>query len=577
MASTDFISTYFPAAVDLDPATVADVRVRLETYFKKKWPDIDTRPNSVFGDLVLTPMSDLVAGIEVGLSRFMSDLDLENVSNNIIFNCGFVRKYLQNFAVYERETLQSSGIVRLLFNADQAYVIDRRARYQFGSDTFSLRLPKDGPLQLLRVGSALTGYGNERILRDMGDGTFAVDVDVVGVMATAVAAGATGTTDYPMDNLVSATALIDFDAGLPPTSLPELASKTRSTFYAATLATPGGASKFLMKEFPNLYGVSAVSSGDAEMLRDSVNALGISNGAMDVYARSKGFAFTETINVRLAYNPVSKQYYGRLLLPEIPCTIESVTAAASPSLVLDRTVLSRSLDPAKAPMAIAAYTPLEELWLVVETPTNPTTHEILLLPELDLNTGEQYQVFQVAYQADPLLRPVYDTVTAPGVAPVGVSVLARGPIPIVIARLAIQYYRKRGTTLSLENARAEIATYLDGLLYPSVFSESRIYDAMYYAGASDVAAISCTAHVQWSVASRFLPDGAALPSNDLAAALAASILPAPININSSKGLFPRYVDPNIGTANAVFTAVSPRNAVYLLKPENIVFEEVGLR
>ena len=129
----DFINTYFPDVADVDEASLLSARQRLDTFLKQKFPNLDTRPNSVFGDLGLSPYAYLVACHEIAMGRFMSDLDLEQVANGVIYNCDFVKKYIQNFATVDQTTLQSSGVIRLVFCNNDSYTIDRRARFIFNT------------------------------------------------------------------------------------------------------------------------------------------------------------------------------------------------------------------------------------------------------------------------------------------------------------------------------------------------------------------------------------------------------------------------------------------------------------
>ena len=57
----DFINTYFPDVADVDQASLLSARQRLDTILKQKYPNLDTRPNAVFGDLGLSPYAYLVA------------------------------------------------------------------------------------------------------------------------------------------------------------------------------------------------------------------------------------------------------------------------------------------------------------------------------------------------------------------------------------------------------------------------------------------------------------------------------------------------------------------------------------
>lgn len=579
----DIIATYFPALTEIPEDKLRDTRARLLAYLAAGWPDLDMRPNSVFGDRVLTPFTYLVAAAETAQGRFMSDLDLENVAKGVIYNCDFVRRYLKNFAITEQSTLTSSGIIRITFAADQAYIIDRRARYRFGTDVFDLRLFQDGPLYIQPVGTPPSAELNTCNLVEITDGVYVADVPVTGAMTTPVLAGDTATTDFLPDGLLEVAALTNFQYGLPPESLPVLAQKTRETFYSASLNSPGGVRRYLTKEFPDLTGISAVTTGDAEMIRDVVNPLGFADGRLDVYARSAGYAFTETQIVRLPWVPeqdaqVVGRFIGELKLSHPPYLINRIEAVAAPTLNLDdgagsQLIFSRSRDYNRAPMVSAAYTSLERLWLSIAMPKDGITP---LIPLDIAGDGSQSALFRIVFRTDPLRDVVERAIGSRDTAPVGVDVLVRGFIPVVIDQLVVRYSRSRGTTVALDTARKEITDLFSSLSYPRPYSDSRIYDAMLFAGAEDVRSITCRAHVAWSVANRILPPGVPAPDEDHGAAVAAALQPLPITIGDSRGLMPAYRDQGLATVSATFEAIGPRNIMFILDASVIEFEEVAL-
>lgn len=577
MSELNFIDIYWPDPDELTSAQIAAARARLAAEVLRFDPEIDTRPNTPFGDLHLNNLARLLAADEVGHARFMSDLDLENVANGIIWNCDFVRAYLKNFAVVDQATLQSSGVVRLTFNADQAYTVDRRARYQFGGDTFSLRLPYPGPLELYPVGTTPPSNTNCRVLTQVDESAWAVDVAVVGTMTTQVESGAAGATDYPIAELTAIVAQYDFESGLPPSGLPELARMARETHYAASLTARGPAARYLKKNFPDLRVVSPVMTGDAEMVRDVANPLGVGAGYVDAHIQSSGHAGADSHYLTLRYYPEEGHYIGELDLVNPPQRILSMVSAAEAGVPLGLgtaavDIYSASTNPADAPLAQAAYTVYEKLWVAVAMPRD-TAGEPRLTNTLDADGNETHR-FLVTYEADPMLPVVTDDILSPSVRPQGVNVLVRGLVPVVIDDLLITYTRAPGVTMKLDAAKANILAYLRALGYPEVYSDSRVGDEMFYAGASDLVSVTCAAHVQWSVASKFLKVPATDPRGGLAAADAVSVTAAAITISSSKGLIPSYQDPHLGTASQTYCSVGPRNVGYIIADDALRFSEI---
>jgi hypothetical protein len=573
----DFINTYFPDVADVSQEALLSARERLDIILKKKYPDLDSRPNSVFGDLALSPYAYLVAAHEIAMDRFLSDLDLEQVANGIVYNCDFVRKYIQNFATTDQETLKSSGVIRLVFCADDSYTIDRRARFLFTTgNEFTLRLPNAGSLFVLPVGSIPTAYTNEYALKQISETNYAIDIGVVGTMTTQVSAGDEGTTDYPITDMTNIIAVTNFDFGLPAESLATLAAKTRETFYSATLTTRSGTNNYLSREFPDLTATSPLLPGDTGAVRAAVNALGVANGKIDVCVQSKNFGTTVSQTIKLVYSTSGASgpaYYGKLDLIEVPQIFESIQYAGDTTILLgdkgstgDIVVLGQSTNFSKAPLLTSAYSDYEDYWIRIVA---PSTAGFDFDPLSDGATGDQYNYFTINYRADPLVKVVSDTLASSDLTPVGVDVLVKGYVPIYINSLLITYTKKAGVRVALDTAKTEIYNYFRTLGYNNIYAASKIYDAMYYAGADDVVSITVNSNVQWDFADKILPASVtADPSTQVGfdAAYAASLsLPADV--------------PNSLSATAAFDpttygVLEMRNRGYYLPIDNILFSEV---
>jgi hypothetical protein len=569
----DIITTYFPSFAELADADIKNMRDRLSAILHAAYPDIDFRPGTAAGDLVLTPFAHLACAQEIAMNRFLSDLDLANVAQGIIFNCDYVTRYLKNFAVYAQDTLQSTGVVRLTFTADQAYEIDRRAQYQFGTDTFQLRLPDPGPMEILAVGIPREAGVNSRNLVELTPGVYVVDVPVTGVMTSQISAGDSGTTDYPITQMSAINALADFDFGLPPSSLAVLAQKTRDTFYSCTPNTRGGAAAFLQKEFPQLVGNSPVLNGDQEMMRATVNALGLTNGALDLYVQSSQTVVeTQVIKVPYFSGQGGGRFIVKLALANIPFSLDSVTSMGAPTLILEDIVTFSRSQSTQAPMASCAYSGLEDLWLTIGMPRDGSSNPLIPV-DIDEDSN-QSGLFTLVYRYDPLLPPIIDLMTSAATTPPGVSTLTKGFVPLFIDSMTVNYRRLRGMTVLVDQARTEILAYVNNLAYPRVYANTKVADSMFYAGASDVVSIDIQAHLQWSVGQRILTPAAPDPTT-YAGALSGSYLPHPISINGSQSLQPVYNDVNIGTGSATFEACGPRNVVLVLPTTNLFFSEVN--
>lgn len=578
-AATNLLDQYWPAIQDLDSETVLAVRQRLEAWLLAQHTDLDTRPNSPFGDLYLTPANDIMTACLEFIDRFRSDLDLENTANGKTYDCDFVTALLRNLGVVERTALPASGVLRLVFCADQNFELDRGIRISFNNDAatvFEFHLPHAGNLEVLAVGSTIEADRNQHVLKQLTTDKYAVDVPLRGQMGVAVLHGVAASLDRTVAELDRALALGDFHDGVSTSSLAQQAQRARNTFYSASMTTRAHARRFLMQEFPALQSVGVTVNGDSEMVRASYNALGIGLGRLDVCVKSGQYMLADKQYCRITYDTTQDAFIGVVPFLNPPLTIDLVQYGDDTDLTLDDGSgalkwFSRSLDPIQCPLVTAAYSPLEELWVVIPMPRHPTTNQALIVPDIDAN-GDESSVFRFDYKTDPMIRVLHDYLQSRDVTPPGLHVLVRGFVPVVFNSLEIYYGKKSGTNPKLDQARLEIGTYMRGLGHPDLYSDSTIHDAMFYAGATR-SRIESRAELRFSVADYVLKPDAVLPSTDLDDAIGDSVALPWFQILNSASFIPSWVDPNLGTADAHNAAVGPRNVAYVLSDDDIVFRQ----
>jgi hypothetical protein len=472
-----------------------------------------------------------------------------------------------------------------VFDTGTAKIIDRGTKFLIGNEIYSLKLAQEGGLQILPVGSSRTAGLNQAVLRQASENVYESFWVVEGTPEAGEEPedGESVSADREIEGFVSAFTASAFSESTPEQRLSELAKKTRIAAYSASMTARGPARRLLLKEFPSLTGVSPVLSGDEEMLRDTVNPLGVASSAMDVFVKSSSYGARRQAVVRLAYYPVqgaqpSSVFAGKLDLPGNVVYIHAINAVAAPDADLGlrsggATIFSKSLDTARAPMASCAYSALEELYIGIPMPLDPSTGDPMIVPGVYLD-GNQYSDFIVDYSIDPAREAVAAYVESPETAPIGVDVLVRSPIPIVISSLQICYVKASGTTMNLTTARKEIAQYLQSLCgSENSYSDSRIFDIMHWAGARDVRRITSQARIAWSVASRYLDVGGTLPSENFLTALSESSESRQVSIPYSSGFFASYADPFIGTENATYESAGLRNLCFLVTEAEIGFVE----
>lgn len=520
----DFVKTYMPAAVELSPTVVQDCRLRLENFIRAEYPDLDLSPNTVLGDLILTPQAFHIAAIEEGLGRFMSDLDLGNVAKDIIYNCDFVTEYLKNFAVDSSAELQSSGVFRLAFSENKQYVLDRNTLFSASGFIFRLYLPNLGKFYINKVGVAVDEGVNGIALKDAGNGAYFADIPVVGVTNSVnVKAGSAGAISTPIPELGVISALVDFTSGEDTQSQPVLAERTRKTVYSASLNTRNGVIKYMDSICPFVDSAYAIRTGDKEMKRAfnmSKDTFGFPCSCMDIYVRSKQYAFEEEQTLKFIYNEetdcyeavfdyVGQPYYITSIthksLPEYDDIKRVITAEELPihsrnyysDIAEDLTKWTNKLG------IISAYSRYEKLSIAIKSSEYVDTEGVSLFTNYVDDKGNLCADFVIKYSTDPLLQAIAETVENPDYAPVNVSLLVRGFIPVIINKFNVVYTRKPGVVPLLDEAKFYIKSYLDGLGAPYAYSDAEIARIMQEAGVQYVKKVNVSAYVQWSLADKF--------------------------------------------------------------------------
>lgn len=561
MADIDFITTYVPDFSELTQEELYETRARLANFIQVKFDDLDLNPNTVVGDLIVTPQTYTISALEHGLGRFMSDLDLGNVANDVIWNCDFVAAYLKNFGVETTASLKPSGVARLVFTQDKEYILDRGVKFSFGDAAvvFSIYLPNLGAFRIYPVGTIMPSGVNGAVLKDSGSGVYFADVPLVGdtgALTEDIVQGTSGLISVEIPELGAISALVDFDRGEDASSLPELAKRARTTIYSASLNTRTGAIRYLDAVCPFVESKYAIHNGDREMLRTYHNPYGAATGCMDVYVRSKQYAFVEEQNVRLYLSDDGTAFEGPFEYTGQPYYIESITHPDVAASNLEHTISSTNSSNLGA---LAAYSTEEHLMLSVPAMTKSSGDFVFNTSIND--DGRIYADFTVRYHTDPMFSSIAQTLENEDYRPINTSILVRGFIPVIISQFEVEYVREPGVIPLLDEARDAIKAYFSSLGAPDVYSDAEIARIMGEAGAKYVSNLNVNAYVQWSVGTHIMNYSGEMVE-----------VPKTPVILSSKGLRVSYPDRDI-LADDMY-ACSVRNVRYYMLENALTFKEV---
>lgn len=505
--SLSFTSEYFPDVDEITPEELQTARDEVVAWLAVEFSDIDLSPGTPTGDAIVSPLAMYRAAAEKSNSRLMSDLNLENVANGIIYSCDFVRAYLGNFGVYDTEGSNSFGVARFVFDSPGEVILQKANRFSFGGDDayefMSTDENKDA-ITVLPAGSSHDGSSDTYVLSQLSELTWAVDIPLeTAAMTSIVEAGSAGSAAVIPDHLVGIVSVIDFLDGVPASTLPKLAKMARRLASAITAGSRSSIAAMVYRNWPESNMVSPVVSGDEEMQRSPASsALTLQQPAVDLYVRSKRDMQRLTQSFRLDYVMASgasnKTFRGKIPFLHSPSRIVSLewSGSTTETNIADKKLFSRSTR-ADLPGALHCGTRFEDFWVDITPITDGSgTPTIPLTDTAEEGANKQYAVFTVVYDCDPVVSSVAALLEATDNKPVGVDMLVKsGPLNLV-SEFTITYRKKSGVRMLLGQARDNLSEYFREAGYPETLRPTEIHDVMRYAGADKVLGITFSSVVR---------------------------------------------------------------------------------
>lgn len=514
-----FTEEYYPSLSEIDEAAFAAARAEVVAELQPVMGDVDLSPGTPTGDFCVSPLALYRAGAELSNSRLMSDLDLSNVADGLIYSCDFVRAYLGNFGVYDVENLKATGLVRLTYSAADALTIPRTVRFRFNTTsdwTLKVSDPSISEITILAPGSSHPGDADTYILAQTSATTWAVDVPVEGVLEAPITAGTTGTSTVVPTSLVGIAAAVDFMSGLPSSSLSALAKMARKVAFSLTAGSRASTTALIYRNWPEANMVSPVVPGDTELQRVAAgSAAALQAPAADVYFRSSRDMQRETQNVRLDYvQPTvggDKVFRGTLPLLHNPSRIVSIewSGTTDTSYVTSYEVFSKT-ERSDLYGSLHCGTRYESLH--AEVVPEVDGFDVPLIPLTD-DGGSQYAIFTVTYDTDPLLETVSSLLESPDYRPAGVDVLVKSGPLVLLSDVAITYTKKEGVQTTLGVARDKIVDYFRTAGWPEPFAVTELHDIMRNAGADRVISVEVTGSITVSAATKLFRAAIADPGD----------------------------------------------------------------
>jgi hypothetical protein len=515
------LNSYFPSVSELTDEQLRESRSVLEGVVRVKYPEQDTRPGSVFGDLHLNPAAVTAASCSEAVRRLVSDLTLENVAGGLVYNPDVVREYLKNYVPTGGSGLMSYGVIRLVFSGDVTALFGDDGFFEFtsgmyfspgGDVKFVPRVFDEGSIRIYPVGSYLGGFegSNSYALSRTSSTRYFVDIPVIGDSIVAVLEGASMAPSVVVPLLESITVLGDFFVpALLTESLRTQARRAVIGFNAASFNTRRGVVKAVNDEFPDVSYVSTVVTGDVEMCRSVVGLVDLPS--CDVHVRTPLYGSTVREVVPLTYDSVAGVFYGEFHPAHVPLRIKSMrVAAGATGNNVDFTSYLIPRNPEMLGVS-SAFGRLADYALRV--PMVFSSNGDPLIP-FNNEGVTPLQYFEVTYLADIGFNSVRAFLESDGNRPVGVSEHVRTAIPVFVEDIELRYTPEAGRVLDTNRVTEETALHFNKSTPEFPFSPSQVIESAFFAGARSVPVLNVTTRRYSAPTSHYLPNGTTItPAN----------------------------------------------------------------
>lgn len=539
MAFNIDIGSYLPDQDNL-PADKVNASVELSKALARiAFPDLDVRINTPFFDLFIAPAARERAAQEIALGRLLSDMDLANIREGIVYNCDFVEQYLSSLGVGPDRIVPATGVLLIQFAGAGPHSLPAHTIFGEGNT----RLQASNRFTDGIINFAAPPASADIPLFQVSEGIWAGEVPVSGVVDTdpadpePIAAGETLGYDQEEEAVVSITTATEIDPGYPPLSLEDRAKLVPPVFPGLNTNTPAGLVSWVRTIYPNTKGVSPVVDGDIEMIRENPdNVFGLVDGKTDLYVRGSSLV-SRTLTVPVTRNGST---WSKVLDAGSPILKVSSFRLHGTSEDLAFTVESETTDAGVLPADKVGYTEYEKLTLSSEAVIDAADQVIPPSGSPDL----PYAFFDITVLVDPHVTQVKDRLSRRDYSPVTGDILVRPFVPAFLDEIRIFYRRKSGKEIDKTEAVDELVDYILSATYPNVFETVTIGEILLYWGAAGVSDVECDWTIRKSAADTY---------NDGVSSTSVPVY-NPANLSSaltslSVGLGPRNIGPVVDRAN----------------------------
>ena len=285
---------------ELSQTSVATMVAELTQLMQERHPEVELT-RGVFHDLVLYFNAALNAAVQENIDRILQSKSLlQIISNPALAEPELVDQVLSNYNITRDNGTPATGIMTVILNLPTSTAIVGSVSGSDGDVTFNTTdsftaLPPD----------AIATQPSDRIMLEVGDGTYAVNVPVqantVGVAGNLIR-GAELTANFIPNTVLKMYATADFIGGKDANTNAQYVGKLAAGLAAKTIGGRKSYESLILAQpaFQNTLHISVLGCGDAEQQRDQHSLFPISGGGkIDIYAQTNSRA-VETDHMLLA-------------------------------------------------------------------------------------------------------------------------------------------------------------------------------------------------------------------------------------------------------------------------------------
>lgn len=419
---------------ELSPEKVASTLLTMAQLMQERHPDVELT-RGVFHDLVLYFNSVLNTAVRENIERILQSRSLQQIIQNpALAEDELVDHVLSNFNVTRNPGATAFGAATFVFLLNTRTVLPVDVEYTTEEATF---VPAETFI-VLPTGSIPT-QTNERVMIEVGDGTYAVTVPFVATTVGTAGNIRRGTKFYANSipgNVAEVFAAADFVTGKNPATNEEYLQELDLGLTAATIGSRTSYEKFIRAQpaFKNILHCSVLGCGDPEQQRDQHSLFPISGGGkVDIYVQTMPYA--QEVDHTLQATYVGIGVNGTIWQVTIPRDIHpgfyEVSRVAKP---LDKTSNGYEVLSDSRGVDLAQITYVPDIIYAVEGAYTRYQTSIIRFEDSDtlssgLTVNQSKAWYTVTTRGMPLVADIHDTLTSRDNRPRATDLLVKSAVP----------------------------------------------------------------------------------------------------------------------------------------------------